>query len=475
MSLLSESTKKNIHEIFNTQKANASIVKREPISTRKEKLKKLKAAIETREEEILAALHKDLRKPAFESLVWEVYLMYGEIDHALKNLSDWAKPHNMPSHLLMMMNDNKIMYEPKGVCLIVGPWNFPFQLTIGPLISAIAAGNCSIIKPASMTPATSAIVAKLIKETFSPNEITVVEGDSQVATELMSLPFDHIFFTGSPSVGKIVMNAASKHLTSVTLELGGKSPVIVDETSNLKKAAQKITWGKFSNSGQACIAPDYAFVHESKVAAFIELMKVAIKDKYFIGDKLNKEDYCKIVNGGNFNRVKGYYDDAISKGAKVETGGVFEENDHTIHPTILTNVSKDSLIMEEEIFGPLFPIITYKNIDEVTQYINSKDKPLALYIFSSKNKNINKILKETTAGGSCVNDVMIHFTNPNIPFGGVNTSGIGNAHGFFGFKAFSHERSVMYQSALSDFNSIVHPPYSGLIKKLGLKLYKLFV
>jgi aldehyde dehydrogenase (NAD+) len=465
----------NISNVFNSQKKHAAIVKAEPISARKEKLKRLKAAIESREEEIIAALYSDLRKPAFESCVWEIYLMYGEIDHALKHLSDWAKPHKMPSHLLMLMNDNRLIYEPKGVCLIVGPWNFPFQLTIGPLISAIAAGNCSIIKPASMTPATSAIVAKLIKETFSPNEITVVEGDSKVATELLSLPFDHIFFTGSPSVGKIVMNAASKHLTSVTLELGGKSPVIIDENCNITKAAAKITWGKYSNSGQACIAPDYAFVHESKVSPFIEQMKKSIKEKYYTEDKLNKGDYCKIVNLGNFNRVKGYFDDAVSRGAKVEVGGIFEENDLTIHPTILTGVSKDSTVMEEEIFGPILPILTYKNLDEVIEYINSKDKPLALYIFSSKSKNINKILKSTTAGGSCVNDVMIHFTNPNIPFGGVNTSGIGNAHGFFGFKAFSHERSVMHQSALSDFNSIVHPPYSGTIKKIGLKLYKLFV
>lgn len=472
---LSENLQNNIRELFNSQKQNAPLVKAAPLSSRKEKLKRLKAAIESFEEEIIAALHKDLRKPAFESCVWEIYLMYGEIDHALKHLSDWAKPHQMPSHLMMLMNDNKLMYEPKGVCLIVGPWNFPFQLTIGPLISSIAAGNCNIIKPASMTPATSAIVAKLIKETFSPNEIAVVEGDSKVATELLSLPFDHIFFTGSPSVGKIVMNAASKHLTSVTLELGGKSPVIIDETCNLDKAAAKITWGKYANSGQACIAPDYAFVHESKLPKFVELMKKSIKEKYYVGDNLNKSDYCKIVNLGNFNRVKGYFDDAISKGAKVEVGGVFEENDLTIHPTVMTGISKDSSIMEEEIFGPILPILTYKNLDEVTEYINCKDKPLALYIFSSKTKNINKILKSTTAGGTCVNDVMIHFTNPNIPFGGVNTSGIGNAHGFFGFKAFSHERSVMTQSALGDFNSIVHPPYSGIIKRIGLKLYKFFI
>lgn len=469
---MTEKKQINVARIFEAQKANLQHVKNGSIHDRKNKLKKLKSAIEKREAEVTDALFKDLRKPAFESCVWEIYLMYGEIDHAIKHLNTWAKPKTIASHLLARMNSNKLIYEPRGISLIIGPWNFPFQLIIGPLISAIAAGNCCILKPASMAPATSTIIAKIIKETFSENEIAVVEGDSGVATELLSLPFDHIFFTGSPNVGKIVMAAASKHLTSVTLELGGKSPVIIDETADLKKAAAKITWGKFANSGQTCVAPDYVLIHESKKEKFIDLMKENIEKNYFQNNQLNKNDYCKIISAGNFRRVKNLFDDAVKNGAKVEIGGVFEDEDNTIHPTVLTGISKESEIMSEEIFGPVLPVITYKNLKEVYHHINSKDKPLAFYIFSENGNTIDHILSQTSSGGACINDVVIHYTNPNLPFGGVNNSGIGNAHGFYGFKAFSHERSIMYQSKFFDFNDLIYPPYSGKVKEQILKMYK---
>lgn len=466
--------KKHVHitKIFEAQKVNFQNVKNSSINDRKNKLRKLKSAIEAREVEVTDALYKDLRKSPFESCIWEVYLMYGEIDHAIKHLNSWAKSKKIDSHLLARMNSNKLIYEPRGVSLIIGPWNFPFQLIIGPLISAIAAGNCSIIKPASMAPATSSIIAKIIKETFSENEIAVVEGDSNIATELLRLPFDHIFFTGSPNVGKLVMAAAAKHLTSVTLELGGKSPVIIDETADLKKAAAKITWGKYSNSGQTCVAPDYVLIHESKKEKFIDLLKENIQKNYYQNTQLNKNDYCKIISEGNFRRVKNLFDDAVKNGAKVEIGGIFEEEDNTIHPTVLTGITKESEIMFEEIFGPVLPVITFKNMNEVYAHINSKDKPLAFYIFSEKNSTIDHILSQTSSGGACINDVVIHYTNPNLPFGGVNNSGIGNAHGFYGFKAFSHERSVMYQSKFFDFNDLIYPPYSGKVKESILKMYK---
>jgi aldehyde dehydrogenase (NAD+) len=424
---------------------------------------------------VVDALKQDLRKPAFESCIWEIYLMYGEIDFAIKKLSDWTQSHKIPSNFLTLMNDSRVVYEPKGVSLIIGPWNFPFQLIIGPLISSIAAGNCSILKPPSMAPATSAIVAKIIKETFDENEIAVIEGDASISTELLSLPFDHIFFTGSPNVGKIVMAAAAKHLTSVTLELGGKSPVIVDSTANLKKAASKIVWGKFANAGQTCVAPDYVFVHENQQEEFVNLLNKNIEKEYVVNGSLNKEEYCKIISDGNFKRVKNLFDDAVRSGAQVKVGGKFDESDNTIYPTVLTNVSKESLIMKEEIFGPVLPVLTYKNITEVIDYVNSKEKPLALYIFSEDRKSANNIVNRTSAGGSCVNDVVIHYTNPNLPFGGVNNSGIGNAHGFYGFKAFSHERSVMYQSKWFDFNSMIYPPYTGKIKEAALKFYKKYI
>lgn len=469
---LTEEKKANIQRIFNAQKSHHQAVKNASINERKQKLRKLKSAIEAREAEVCDALWKDLRKSSFESCVWEVYLMYGEIDHAIKHLNSWTKHQSVPSHMLGKANGFKVIYEPRGVCLIIGPWNFPFQLIVGPLISAIAAGNSSMIKPASMAPATSAIIAKIIKEAFDEKEIAVVEGDSNVATELMSLPFDHIFFTGSPSVGKIVMTAAAKNLTSVTLELGGKSPVIIDETADAAKAAEKITWGKFSNSGQTCVAPDYVMIHESQKEKFIASMKESITKSYYENNQLNKNDYCKIINDGNFRRVKKLLDDAVANGAKIEVGGTCEENDQTIHPTVLTGVKLDSLIMNDEIFGPVLPVITYKNISEVLNVINSKEKALAFYIFSRNNKNIDYILSQTSSGGVAINEVVIHYTNPNLPFGGVNHSGMGSAHGFYGFKAFSHERGVMTQSRLFDMNNMIYPPYSGKVKEGVLKMYK---
>jgi aldehyde dehydrogenase (NAD+) len=475
MTSLTEEMQQQINTLFEAQRLNFLKIKTASINARKDKLKKLKNAISKRENEVVDALKQDLRKPAFESCIWEIYLMYGEIDFAIKKLSDWTQSHKIPSNFLTLMNDSRVVYEPKGVSLIIGPWNFPFQLIIGPLISSIAAGNCSILKPPSMAPATSAIVAKIIKETFDENEIAVIEGDASISTELLSLPFDHIFFTGSPNVGKIVMAAAAKHLTSVTLELGGKSPVIVDSTANLKKAASKIVWGKFANAGQTCVAPDYVFVHENQQEEFVNLLNKNIEKEYVVNGSLNKEEYCKIISDGNFKRVKNLFDDAVRSGAQVKVGGKFDESDNTIYPTVLTNVSKESLIMKEEIFGPVLPVLTYKNITEVIDYVNSKEKPLALYIFSEDRKSANNIVNRTSAGGSCVNDVVIHYTNPNLPFGGVNNSGIGNAHGFYGFKAFSHERSVMYQSKWFDFNSMIYPPYTGKIKEAALKFYKKYI
>jgi len=475
MTLITGDIKQRVNTLFESQRINFPSVKAASIEARKTKLKKLKAAIALRENEVINALKIDLRKPAFESCIWEIYLMYGEIDFAIKKLSDWTQSHKIASNFLTLMNDSRVIYEPRGICLIIGPWNFPFQLIIGPLISAIAAGNCCILKPPSMAPATSAIVAKIIKETFDENEIAVIEGDASVSTELLSLPFDHIFFTGSPSVGKIVMAAASKQLTSVTLELGGKSPVIIDETANLDKAASKIVWGKFANAGQTCVAPDYVFIHESQQEKFVDLLKKYIDKEYVVNGALNKEEYCKIISEGNFKRIKNLFDDAIRSGAQVKIGGTFDESDNTVHPTVLWGVSKESLIMKEEIFGPVLPILTYKNIDEAIGFVNSKDKPLALYIFSNNNKAVKNIINKTSSGGACVNDVVIHYTNPNLPFGGVNNSGVGNAHGFYGFKAFSHERAVMHQSKLIDFNYMIYPPYTGAIKRAALKFYKKYI
>ena len=467
---LNEELKIAIRSIFATQKKNQLSIKLLSIDERKGKLKKLKNAIKAKENDISEALKKDLRKNPFESAVFEVFFIYAEIDFAIKNLSLWTSAQTVPSNLLNLMTKSKITYEPKGVCLIISPWNYPFQLLMSPLISAIAAGNCCILKPSELAPATSKVLANLIKETFQEDEIALIEGDVTISTELLALPFNHIFFTGSTQVGKVVMAAAAKNLSSVTLELGGKSPVIIDDNTDLKKAASKIIWGKLANTGQTCIAPDYVFVHENQQEQFIKLLKSTIEQTYFINGQINTEDYGKIISPSHFNRLKKLVEDAIQKGAEIKIGGTFEEFSQTIYPTVLTNISPDSLILQEEIFGPILPVLSYKNINEAIDYINANNKPLALYIFSDNNSSIEHILKTTTSGGVCVNDVLIHISNPNLSFGGVNTSGMGGSHGFHGFKSFSHERSVMYQSKLFDISKIIYPPYNG--KQMVLKLLR---
>ena len=464
--------KVNIKRVFEAQKNNQLAVKLSSIDDRKTKLKKLKAAIKIRENEIFEALKNDLRKPVFESAVFEVFFVYGEIDFAIRNLSLWTRPQTVPSNMVNMMTKCIVNFEPKGVCLIIAPWNYPFQLLISPLISAIAAGNCCMLKPSELAPATSTVLANLIKEIFNEDEIAVVEGDVSVSTELLSLPFNHIFFTGSTQIGKIVMEAASRNLSTVTLELGGKSPAIIDQNADLKKAADKITWGTFANAGQTCIAPDYVFVHQDQQDEFIKLMRENIEKKYFNKGQLNKEDYGKIISDNHFKRIKNLLDDALKKGAQIKIGGTFEDSDRTIHPTVLTNVSLDATIMKEEIFGPVLPVLTYKNLKEVIDFVNANNKPLALYVFSKIKRNIEYILKQTSSGGACINDVMIHISNPHLSFGGVNASGIGGSHGIHGFKAFSHERSIMYQSQLVDIGKMVYPPYNskGFILKLLRKL-----
>jgi len=452
----------SITQLFDHQKANALRVKQSSVKERKAKLRRLRISIQKHEQEIFSALKADLRKSEFESAVFEVNVIYAEIKFALDNLQEWMEPLRVYSNKVNMMTCNRILYEPKGVCLIISPWNYPFQLTLSPLVSAIAAGNCCILKPSELSPETSKAMGKIIKSTFEENEVALIEGDADVATALLSKPFDHIFFTGSTNIGKVVMKAAAANLSTVTLELGGKSPVIIDEHVNLKKAAEKIAWGKWANAGQTCIAPDYIFVPTKLKEEFITLAKASIEKLYLQENKqLNKEDYGRIISPRHYNRLKELTEEALQKGGKAELGGTFTETDLTIAPTILSGVDEDARIMKEEIFGPILPVKTYENIQEALDYINANEKPLALYVFSSSKKTVRTILKKTSSGGVCVNDVLIHLTNPYIPFGGAGASGMGGSHGFFGFKAFSHERGIMYQNRFIDFGKIIYPPYKG--------------
>lgn len=456
--------------VFKNQQAHHFALRQTNAVARIEQLRKLKAAIEENEDDIFLALYKDLGKNQFEAAVTEVFFIYGEIDFAIKNLSSWMAPKRIGKTLSNPFAKNRIYYEPKGVCLIIAPWNYPFQLVMSPLISAIAAGNCVMIKPSELSPATSKIISKIILNTFDEEQIACIEGNAEISKQLLELPFDHIFFTGSTEIGKVVMTAAAKNLTSVTLELGGKSPTIIDKEVNLSKAAQKIAWGKLVNAGQTCIAPDYILIQKDLVDEFIGLYKQFASEMYFKAkEEIDAQVYGKIISKKHFDRLEYLISDAVEKGARINWGGKSDEKTSRIDPVVLTQLPKDAKIMEEEIFGPILPIIPYNDLTEAIDYVNQKAKPLALYIFSKSDKNIKKIIKSTSAGGTCINDVLVHIANPKLPFGGVNHSGTGSSHGFFGFKNFSHERSVVTQRAL-DFNSLVYPPYAT--KQWVLKLLR---
>ncbi len=433
---------KNIARVFALQQAHQWDVKASTSAQRKEKLAKLKAAVEAHADAIVAAVLEDTRKPEGEIRVTEVMNVTGNIQRNIDNLDAWMTPTDVtPS--LNPTDKAQILYEARGVCLILGPWNFPLGLTLGPVAAAIAAGNCCIVKLTDLCPATARVAASIISTAFDENEVAVFEGDVSVATALLELPFSHIFFTGSTRVGKLVMAAAAKHLASVTLELGGKSPVIIDEGADIDKIAAALASAKQFNGGQACICPDYVFVREDQKARLVEGFKANVAQNLY-GDngKIKKESIAQIVNAANFTRVKALVDDAVAKGATVAAGGELDASDLTIHPTMLTDVTPQMTILQEEIFAPVLPVMTYENLDQVIGYIEARDKPLALYIFSDDEANVQKILSRTSSGGVTVNGVFSHYLENQLPFGGVNQSGMGSYHGYFGFKAFSHERAV---------------------------------
>lgn len=459
-----ESQPSEIIRIFNIQKQNQFKIGNTTASERIAKLKKLHDAVLKYRPQIKEALFNDYRKHPSEVDLTEIYPVTSEIKDAKSNLKYWLDGERVKTPIAMLGSSSRVKYEPKGVVLIISPWNFPINLTFGPLVSAIAAGNAIIIKPSEITPYATAIMKKIVAEVFDENEVALLEGGVSTSTELLKLPFNHIFFTGAPSIGKIVMKAAAEHLTSVTLELGGKSPTIVDETADIDLAAKRVAWGKFVNNGQVCIAPDYLFVHESKKAEFITSFKKQI-ETFYTEDALKETSYNRIVNNHHFERVKGYVDDAVSKGAHLEAGGKFNESKDFIAPTLMTNVPRDSKLMTEEIFGPILPVFGFTDLAKVINEINSREKPLALYIYSKRKKNINHIIDNTRAGGTCINHNAAHFFNTNLPFGGSNNSGIGKAHGLEGFKSFSNSRGVFKQHVPNALDMLT-PPYNDFKQKI---------
>ncbi|MBU7583511.1 MAG: aldehyde dehydrogenase family protein [Nostoc sp. TH1S01] len=429
----------SIAELIQKQREFFQTGKTKDIAFRLEKLRTLKQAIIENETAILQALQADLHKPEFESYITEIVVIK-DIDYAIKNLYSWTKPKKSEVSLELFNYSAKIYPEPVGLVLIIGAWNYPFNLIIAPLVGAIAAGNCSILKPSEIAPATSSLLAKMMAKYFDPEFITVVEGGVEASQKLLAEKFDHILFTGGTAVGKIVMEAAAKHLTPVTLELGGKSPCIVDSEINLEHTIRRITWGKFINAGQTCIAPDYLLVDKKIKPDLINGLKKTITE--FYGETpYNSADYARIISKKHCERLIKLLD----KG-EIVVGGENKVEERYIAPTIIDQVSLTDPVMQEEIFGPILPVIEYTDITEAIALINSRPKPLALYLFSQNKSLQQRVLQKTSSGGVCLNDTMMHFGVSSLPFGGVGDSGMGNYHGKAGFDTFSHDKSVLRNS-----------------------------
>lgn len=445
-----------IRDILQQQRAFFATGKTQSFEFRLAQLKALKQAVLDNQDEILAALKADLNKPELEAYLTEIGVIK-EINEAIKHLRSWMKPKSVAIPFEQLPAKARICPEPLGVVLIIGPWNYPFQLMISPLVGAIAAGNCAMLKPSEIAPHTSQIVAKLIRNTFDPAYISVVEGGVEVSQAVLAEKFDHIFFTGGTAIGKIVMAAAAQHLTPVTLELGGKSPCIVDTEIQVEYAARRIVWGKFINAGQTCIAPDYLLVDRRIKPALLEAMKTAVRE-FYGEDPAQSPDYARIVSDRHFNRLTQFLQDG-----QAIVGGAHSAADRYIAPTILDQVSLDAAVMQEEIFGPILPVIEYENLAEAIALIKSKSKPLALYIFSRNSQFQNQVLQQTSSGGVCINDTIMHIAASSLPFGGVGDSGIGCYHGKASFDTFSHYKSIMVKNFWFDVKWR-YAPYAGKLE-----------
>ncbi len=448
-----------IEQKFYDSKAFFNTQQTKDISFRKEQLKKLSKAIKSYETDILEALYTDLGKNKVEAYATEIGITLKSIKNARKELKNWTKTKNVDTPLYLFPTKSYIKKEPYGTVLIIAPFNYPFQLVFEPLIGAIAAGNTAIIKPSELTPNVARVIKRLINETFDANYIEVIEGGIEETQTLIHLPFDYVFFTGSENVGKIVYQAASENLVPVTLEMGGKSPVIVDETANIKVASERICFGKFTNAGQTCVAPDYILVHESVKDDLITALSKTLRE--FYGQNIQQSpDYGRIVNLKHYHRLTSLLNSAQMN---IVFGGHSDEDERYIEPTLLDHVTNDSAIMQEEIFGPILPILTYQSLDEAIAFIHQRPKPLSLYLFSEDENATQRVINELSFGGGAINDTLMHLANPKLPFGGVGASGMGRYHGKYSFDTFTHEKSYIFKS--TRLESGVHlPPYKGKFK-----------
>jgi len=429
------------------------------INQRKQSLIKLLDCIQQHEHEILKALHSDFKKSEFEGVLSETAYIVSELSSTIKNINKWAKPKLVLPSLLNFPSTDYIYKEPYGKVLVIAPWNYPYQLAMCPMIASVAAGNQVVVKPSELTPNTSKIIAKIIRETFDKNHVECIEGGADVAHELLKQRWDYIFFTGSVAVGKIVARAAAENLTPVTLELGGKNPCIIDETANLKLTAKRIVWGKFLNAGQTCIAPDYLLVSEKVKSSLINFLKTEITNAYGHNPKTSP-DFPRVVNGKNWKRLA-----LMLNEEKIIFGGEINEEDFYIAPTLIDEPKLDSLVMQDEIFGPILPILSFTSEKDLDEIILRYEKPLSLFVFTNNNAYAKKIIAKYSFGGGCVNDTVIHFSNGRLPFGGVGHSGIGAYHGKRSFETFTHQKPVVKKGTWLDI-PIRYAPYKGKLKNL---------
>jgi len=451
-----------IKEILNNQRTYFNSGQTLDLAFRLNALKTLQRSIREHEKEILVALKSDLNKSAFEGFATEVGMVLEEINNSIRNLPRWVRIKRVRTPIMHFMSSCYRISEPYGISLIMSPWNYPFQLTIAPLIGSIAGGNCSVVKPSAYSPATSAVMTKILGECFQPEYITVIEGGREANQALLEEKFDYIFFTGSVSVGKTVMASASKNLTPVTLELGGKSPCIVDREANIDLAARRIVWGKFLNAGQTCVAPDYLLVHRDVKKEIINCMQKYILEFYGKYPCKN-EEFPKIINDKHFRRIREYLNNG-----EIVVGGEVDDKSLRIAPTILDNIKWEDPIMQEEIFGPLLPVLEFSDISEVIFLVNSRPKPLALYLFTTSKEVETRIVRTISFGGGCINDTIVHLATSNMPFGGVGESGMGGYHGKWSFDTFTHTKSILKKSNLIDIK-LRYPPYRNklnIFKKL---------
>lgn len=469
---MQKTTVEEIDAIYAEQVAYTNQVKQTSIDQRTTWLRSLKQMIRSKEEEIKAAIYKDFRKSPIETETTEILASLLEIDLFIKNLKRWSKPKFVNSSLLFASTKAKLQYEPKGNTLIITPWNYPFQLPMVHMLASVAAGNTVILKLSEFTPHINAVINDIISSLFERKHVAVMVGEVEETTHLLSLKFDHIHFTGSPNVGKIVMAAAAKHLTAVTLELGGKSPAFIDKTVNLRQTVKNIIWAKFVNMGQTCIAPDYLLIDKNIADEFEETIQQEIRSA-FGTSAIASNDLARIINPKQYDRLASYVENLEASSTEWILKGENDREQLFLHPMVVKNMPLDSPIMQEEIFGPILPVIYYDKLEDALEIVAGKEKPLALYIFSKDKQYQDRVLQHTTAGGTTINDAMIHIIHPALPFGGVNNSGIGQSLGIFGFKAFSHERAVL-EAKYFPMSKMFWYPYTSKTQKILSLFRKIF-